>query len=774
MRNKIYIVLVLVLLPLFVFCQRQQKVGLVLSGGGAKGLAHIGVIRALEEEHIPIDYVCGTSMGSIIAGLYAAGYSPDEMEEIFFSDDFEYWLSGKIQERYKPYYRQRDNDESLININLDVENKFKASIPMSLVNPIQMDYAFMQIFASSTKVCNGMFDSLMVPFFCVATDVDDNMASIRRKGDLGLAIRASMTFPFVFSPIKLDGKTMCDGGVYNNFPAQEMLDFNNPDMILGVKVAGNYDPPQEGDLKSYIENMITTDSKYDVLCANSVLIEPDVRWMDVMDFTKKRECIDLGYKAAKEKIDSIRMYLNDSVSYEDIAKKREAFNKRKGNIIVGNIIIKGVNEEQKKYIESVLSINTDKHNMTLEAIKPNYFTLCSDPNIQSIQPYIYYDKFMSSYTLDLNVKTKKALTAKVGGCLSTDPISNMYIGLDYNFFRRFAWLFQTNAYLGRYYKSFMLKARTDYPNNVLPFFSEIEMNLNNWNYFKMKSGIFEYDPNNYLVQQENNIQLRVGIPLSMRDKIVAKIGLGQVNDDYFNDDIVYSTDTNDNTKFNHFVVGLMREYSSLDNKEFSTSGYYSNINIQYVRGKEKYTAGSLYAEKENNEQNHEWIQISFKNKFHIEVNKKYSIAISTNAFYSFQNLFTTYKSTLLNAGVFSPTMETMTRFFPEYRSNQYVAAGMEHIFKVDIFIFGKASARIGAYAFVPVRQIMTSASNIPYYGPFFKKVYFIGASSLVFSTPIGNISLILSYNERDNKSDSPWNLSFNFGSIIFNKKNIDR
>jgi NTE family protein len=521
MRKSIYLLLILVILPFLLFSQRQQKVGLVLSGGGAKGLAHIGVIRALEEENIPIDYVCGTSMGSIIAGLYAAGYSPDEMEDIFFSDDFEYWLSGKIQDKYKPYYRQKDNDESLLNISLDVKNKFKASLPMSLVNPIQMDYAFMEIFASSTKVCNGNFDSLMVPFFCVSTDVDDNKASIRRQGDLGLAIRASMTFPFVFSPIKLDGKTMCDGGIYNNFPAQEMLDFNNPDMIIGVKVAGNYDPPKEGDLKSYIENMITSDSKYDVLCANSVLIEPAVKWMDVMDFTKKRECIDLGYKAAKEQIDSIRMYLNDSVSQEDIAKKREEFKQRKDKVFIGNIIIKGVNDKQKRYIEDVLAINTTKGQKTLADIKKNYFTLCSDVNIQSIQPYIYYDKFMRSYTLDLNVKTKNTLVAKVGGCLSTDPISNMYIGLDYNFFRRYAWQFQTNSYLGRYYKSFMFKTKVDLPNPAFPYFIEGEINLNNWNYFKMRSGIFEYDPKNYLVQKENNFQVHFGIPLSMRDKLVS-------------------------------------------------------------------------------------------------------------------------------------------------------------------------------------------------------------------------------------------------------------
>lgn len=774
MRSRFCLILLFILIPVIVFSQRQQKVGVVLSGGGAKGLAHIGVLRALEEENIPIDYICGTSMGAIIAGLYASGYSPDDMEKIFTSPDFENWLSGKIEDKYKFYYRQLDKDESLININLDTKNDFKAQIPLSLVNPVQMDYAFMEIFASSSKVCKGVFDSLMVPFFCVATNINDNKADVRRSGDLGSSIRASMTFPFVFSPIVLDGKTMCDGGIYNNFPSKEMQEYYNPDMIIGVKVAGNYDPPKEGDLKSYIENMITSDSQYDVLCDNSVLIEPNVRSLDVMDFTKKQECITLGYQATKEKIEKIRKFLVDSVSQEEMAQKRNDFNNRKGDITIGNVLIKGVNEKQRKYIENTLSLNNHKRDMTLSSIKPNYFILYSDPNIKSIQPYIYYDRFMSSYILDLNVKTRNYLTTKVGGCLSTGPISNMYIGLDYNFLNRFAWQYSVNAYLGRYYKSFMAKARTDFANNIMPFYTEIELNLNNWNYFKMKSGIFEYSPNNYIVQKENNIQLHIGMPLGIRDKLVFKFGIGQVNDDYFNNDIVTSLDTNDNTKFNHLVIGISREYNSLDNDQFPTSGIFSNFNVQYIKGKEKFTSGSLYSNVAFNEIYHNWMQFSLKNMFLIQASSKYSINFSSNIFYSFQNLFSTYKSSLLNAGIYSPTLETMTRFFPEYRSNQYLAFGVENIFKVNIYIFGKASARLGGYVFAPIRQIQTSQSNIPYYGPFFKKVYFIGSSSLVFSTPIGNISLILSYHQRDISTESPWSLSFNFGSMVFNKKNIDR
>ena len=103
---------------------------------------------------------------------------------------------------------------------------------------------------------------MMIPFFCVASDIEDNKASVRKNGDLGPAVRASMTFPFVFSPIKLDGKIMFDGGMYNNFPSKELLKTYHPDIIIGVKVAGNYPPPVEGNMKSYLENMLTNSSDF--------------------------------------------------------------------------------------------------------------------------------------------------------------------------------------------------------------------------------------------------------------------------------------------------------------------------------------------------------------------------------------------------------------------------------------------------------------------------------------------------------------------------------
>lgn len=205
MKQRIYILLLLILIPLQM---EAQKVGLVLSGGGAKGLTHIGIIRALEENEIPIDYITGTSMGAIVGSLYAMGYSPDEMEQLLKSDDFKRWYSGDVEEKYIYYFKKNPPTPEFINIRISLKDSLKSVkphfLPNSIVDPIQMNIVFLQLFAQSTAACKENFDSLFIPFRCIASDVYNKRAMILKDGDLGDAVRASMSFPAMFKPIEID------------------------------------------------------------------------------------------------------------------------------------------------------------------------------------------------------------------------------------------------------------------------------------------------------------------------------------------------------------------------------------------------------------------------------------------------------------------------------------------------------------------------------------------------------------------------------------------
>ena len=240
-----------ILLLLLSLSACPQKVGLVLSGGGAKGLAHIGIIKALEENDIPIDCITGTSMGAIVGALYAMGYSPDEMETLVKSEDFKRWYSGQIEDKYIYYFKRDKATPDFFNLKIsfrDSTQRKQHFLPTNLVNPVQMNIAFLYVFAGATAQCRGDFDDLFVPFRSVASDVYHKREVIYRSGDLGDAVRASMSFPLVFKPIMQDSTLVYDGGIYNNFPADVMVEDFHPDIIIGSVVASNPSKPDEKDI----------------------------------------------------------------------------------------------------------------------------------------------------------------------------------------------------------------------------------------------------------------------------------------------------------------------------------------------------------------------------------------------------------------------------------------------------------------------------------------------------------------------------------------------
>ena len=197
-----------------------QNVGLVLSGGGAKGITHIGVIKALEENNVPIDYITGTSMGAIVGGLYAMGFTPEEMIELLKSDDFKRWSTGEVESNYRFFYRNSDPKPSFVEVPFKIRRIDSLDIkynlfPTNIISPRQMNYAFVPLFSRSSAACDGDFNKLFIPFRCVASDIYNKRSVVFSKGDLGDAIRASMTFPFMFKPIMIDSCVLFDGGIYN-------------------------------------------------------------------------------------------------------------------------------------------------------------------------------------------------------------------------------------------------------------------------------------------------------------------------------------------------------------------------------------------------------------------------------------------------------------------------------------------------------------------------------------------------------------------------------
>lgn len=279
----------------------SQKVGLVLSGGGAPGIAHIGMIKALEENNIPIDYITGTSIGALIGGLYASGYSPDEMITFFKSSDFKKWKK--------------------------IEIKFpkKFCIPTHIIQPQRIQKGLEKLTRNATERSDENFDSLFVPFRCVASDVYRKESFVFCSGNLATAIRASMTFPFIFEATKVDNRLLFDGGIYNNFPTNIMQESFHPDFMIGSVVA--YNPPQAdpNDILMQLQNMIISNTNYSIPDSLGMVVNFDLKKKSVFDFSEIDSLVRIGYLETEKQIEIIKMKIQRRTSSNEINQRRDLF-----------------------------------------------------------------------------------------------------------------------------------------------------------------------------------------------------------------------------------------------------------------------------------------------------------------------------------------------------------------------------------------------------------------------------------------------------------------
>jgi NTE family protein len=741
-----------------------QSVGLVLSGGGAKGLAHIGVIKALEENNIPIDYIAGTSMGAIVAGLYAAGYSPEEMEKLFLSDKFKFWSTGKIQEEYRYFFRKLEESPSWLNLDLQrTDDKLKLLLPTNIIPEEQMDFAFMELFSSTNAVCDYNFDNLMVPFLCIATDVYENKEIELRSGDLGEAVRASMTFPLYFKPILIDGALAFDGGIVNNFPVKNTIETFNPDIIIGHKVANNARRPNEDDVMAQLENLIMQKTDYYIPPGRGVLLETKFSNINLLDFGKILSIEKAGYQTATTRMDSIKMLVKRRVSQQKLNSKRTAFNIRKPRLKFQNVQVEGVSDPmQRKYI--IQSIKHKNDVIGLDELRKEYFKLVADPQLKSIRPVSIYNKETGYFDIHLKVKKAKALEIKFGGNVSTKPINQGFLTLDYLFFDDRAYTLSSNIYFGRFYSSIKTGGRIDFPTKT-PFYLSGYFSLNRWDYFSSSNEFFFEDVSSpFVIQDENNVRFEIGLPVNTHGKFTLGTSYSVASDTYYINKSIKKDDIAEQTNFNAFSANIGLEKNSQNYKQFATEGISSKIGITYTTGTEKYKTGTNSPFNQGFIANHEFLTLKGKYDNYFSLSRHFRLGLYGEGVFSNKSVFSNYTATLLAANTFAPTPFSQTLFLKKYRANKYIAAGLKSVFHLT----NQMHLRLEGYAFSPYHRINEGDNYKSFYDPDrFSTLKLMGLGGVVYHTGLGPVSLTLNYFDKE---DTRFYVVFSFGYVLFNKK----
>jgi len=382
------------------FNQEDVKVGVVLSGGGAKGVAHVGVLRMIEEAGVRVDYIGGTSMGAIVAALYSVGYSVDDLDSIVRVLDMSKMVEGVIPRENLTYYEKTFDGNTFAGVPI---KNWKIGLPQGLSDGQKVIDAFTELTRSYPGEQD--FNKLPIPLVIMATDIETGESIEFHKGSLPLVMRASSSFPSLFSPIELDGRLLVDGGVMNNFPVKEVINMG-ADVIIGVSVEdGLYKREELTSMTSIIEQitsfkMVEKSNRQKELV--DVYIKPNISDYSVMSFDKAPELLELGEEEAFK-------HFND---FLEIASRQEKSNKKtysnlknKTSYKISSVEVKGANNYSEKYFSERLGLRRLPEELSMKKINYGLNTIEGTRNFS----YVGYDLFENNdgtYKLVLDVKEK--------------------------------------------------------------------------------------------------------------------------------------------------------------------------------------------------------------------------------------------------------------------------------------------------------------------------------------------------------------------------------
>ncbi len=756
------------------FLVMGQRVGLVLSGGGAKGLAHIGVLKALEENHIPIDYVTGTSMGGIVGGMYAAGYTPSAIEYIALSNDFQNWVNGRSDKQYQYYFSKKPDNPSVLKAKLEIDTGFNASLRSNLINDIPLNFAMLELLAQASANAKNNFDSLFVPYRCMVSDIFLKKAIPVKNGSLVEAIRGTMAVPLVYRPVKVNDRYVFDGGIYNNFPIDVMQQDFNPDYIIGVNVSSKkyneYPKGQEEKLaNSFLMYMFLSNPDSTGMGPNSAYIQPDISNHNSTNFSSVQELIQLGYDAAMAQMPKILKEIGRRNLPEEVKARRKAFNSKNPDLVFENVHIKGANSRQQSYIERVLGANGDK--LDLFKIKAAFTKLVADENFETVYPRLSYQDSLNTFDFDLEVKTQKNFKVDFGGSLSTRPISNAFLGLQYSILDKNAYTFGANFYSGRFYESIQTTARMDIPNKK-PLFLEADFTYNYWNYLSTSTIIVDKIEPTFLEQSDRLLSLKVGTPVGKNGKLELQTAFINFEDQFSPNDKYVSGDIFDKNYFNGFSNSLSLYIQTLNRKQYASKGLYFHVSLGQFAGEEHYKPGNvlrnepIYPSLKSMEESRNWLRFKSTIEHYPISGKRYSLGYLAETVVSNRPLFSTYKSTLLTAPAFYPLQDSKSIFLTNFRANTYLALGLKNVVNLKKNI----DFRLETFLFQAYRNFELLSYQDVELGPRFPKANYAASAGLVYQSPLGPINLSLNHY---NQHQRPWGLMFHAGFLLYNKRAFD-
>lgn len=694
----------------------QPTVGVAMSGGGAKGLYHIGVLEALEQEGIPIDYVTGTSMGAVIAALYATGFTTEQMRELALSGELESWAMGRIDHNYGYYFHSESrlhSEDPMLSFRLDPKSKAKQMssvdslmsrsqrkakrLPQSLIPSLQIDLALSELFTPATTICEGDFTKLMVPFLCVASNVTKAEAKIITGGDLGKAVRASMALPIAYSPIIDDnGDVLFDGGIYDNLPWKPLQESFDPDLLIASSCDIEYDGKRSAlSLTDQVYMLTMMERDYN-LPENGVMVE---RLVDgnMLDFSRANEIIDMGYQDTKAKIDEMAevIDLHDRLPASLYDQRRAEFNEKKREPRIKQVDISGVSSEQKNYLLRLLNRAEKRgiypEGMTFDQLRSGLYPSLMSGDFATTYPSMSIDTLSGSYNFEMEMSNRPQIELSIGGNISSTPFNQLYVGVEYTAISRVAKSLFGELYIGPLYNTGRFGGRIDFYYKA-PLFIDLYYNfatkaLNHGSF----GNLTEVDNIVSLKSRDNYISLGIGSPISRRSLITVRGNFGIATD---KGSTSFTTNVVDNLPYTLFDEGkvyyaagrVSLDHNRLNNIQNPTRGDIFTASVIGVFGSERSYGKSVSdlqidfndGVSTSYSESIQWIgaKINFAKYFEVDRSRVFSFGVTAEGVITNIPDLTSQQARRAVLPYYAPNTHSNQVYMPDFAAYRYLAAGV--------------------------------------------------------------------------------------------------
>ena len=620
----------------------------------------------------------------------------------------------------------------------------------------------MELFGPSTAQCRGEFDRLFVPFRCVYSDVYNKHKVVVSHGDLGDAVRASMSFPLVFKPIEIDGVLAYDGGIYDNFPVDVMRQDFKPDIMIGVDVSAPNAKPSPNDLMAQVEDMIMQKSDYNLPADEGIRIKLDLERFSLLDFQQADSIYAIGYRHAEAMIDSIMGRVTARTPSAVLKQRREKWRSATLPLVFDSVAVSGVTAPQARYVTRIFDNDADADTFGITQARAAFYRAVSPGRFSTLTPHADYDSISGLFRLRLDGTVKRSFDVAGGGFITSSTTSFLFLSGTYNNLTSHITTANVSAWLGQSYMaaygSLSHGLSTPIPMNI-----GLQTAIMRHKFNEDEKLFYDWSSPAFITKSQFYANLYWSMAPTRPSKLSFSAGYGHLWDTFFSGLFDGEDDRGrDHTHLDLGQAAVEWERSYLDNILYPTEGSFAKVRFSGVIGNVDYDpfASTLPGASSLGDRDRmmSWLTLEAEGSKYWHLRRHFSLGLSGHAIASTRKLLNGYTASLVMAPAFTPTASSFNAYNPAFRANSWVAGGVNPVWHPT----SNLQLRGTFNCFVPARKIIRDTDNpyLPRYGRWFDSPQFYGEIQAVLTTPFAALTAYVNYQSYPGCN---WNAGISLG-----------